>query len=86
MNRHDELDMHEGRHLDDMLQPSQYVKKKTLQKYKIICAVSRHCSSGLLLFFFPFRTVETLQFSNLQAFYYFCCINVMIQGSLVIDA
>ncbi|OXB68402.1 hypothetical protein ASZ78_010023 [Callipepla squamata] len=40
MDPHSEIGLHQSGHLDEMiLQPMDYVKKKTLQKYKIICAV-----------------------------------------------
>lgn len=67
MDPQSEIGMHQRGHLDEViLQPRDYVKKKTLQKYKIICGVSRHCSSGQpLLFFFSFQSCRNC-FSNFQ--------------------
>lgn len=53
MDPNSEIGMHQSGHLDEViLQPMEYVKRKTLQRYKIICGVSRHCSSGQRLLFF----------------------------------
>lgn len=50
MELQDDIINHEKGYLDEAsLKPTDFVKKKTLLKYKAICAVSRCCSSGLLL-------------------------------------
>lgn len=50
MELQDDIIKHQRGHLDEVsLKPTEYVKRKTLLKYKAICAVSRCCSSGLLV-------------------------------------